>query len=368
MTQRDSLVLALDADPVGRDGSGNETYLRGIIGGMQARMTPEERLVLVGSHPDALWTVASGATSVLPVSAGLKGEISWGRTARKAGATVALGHWNAPIGFAGPKAVILHDVAFRRVPDTYPTLLRLRLEVFVRRATRVSDLIVTVSEFSRNELLDCYPRLDPSRVVVARNAPHARFSAPWTTEALDEVRTRLSLPDRFALAVGNLQPRKNLIAAAEACERVGIPLVVAGRPIWGNGTPDPGALSAQWLGYVDSQDLPALYRLCRTLVYPSLYEGFGLPVIEAMAAGAPVVCSSTSALPEAAGGAALLAPPRDIDALAEAVAAVVADDSLAASLSAAGVQRAAKLAWEESAANLLVGVRSLHDQASLCAA
>lgn len=353
------LVLAVDADPVGRDGSGNETYLRGIIQGLKAQFGPGERLILFGSCPEALADFVDDATSVVGVASGLRGELSWGRLAQRLGASVALGSWNAPVGFRGDIAVIVYDVAWRRVPKTFPLALRLRIEASVQRAIRRAGVILTCSEFSRQELLSCYPRLDSERVVVGLGAPDRRFFARPPEGVLAEARARLGLPDRFALAVGNLQPRKNLVAASEACRKAGIPLVVAGRPIWGHSAPPTSANDAQWLGYVDDSDLRALYRLCRVFIYPSLYEGFGLPVVEAMAAGAPVVCSSTSSLPEAAGGAALLVEPRDVDALGQAVAAVAEDDRLAMRLSMEGIVRAKRLSWDDSAEKLLSALRSL---------
>lgn len=352
------LVLAVDADPVGRDGSGNETYLRGMITGLKAQLGPGERLILLGSRPQALAVFADDTTSVIGVSSGLRGEVSWGRRAQRMGASVALGSWNAPVGFNGKLAVIVHDVAWRRLPKTFPLALRLRIEASVQRAIRRAGVIVTCSEFSRQELLHCYPRLDPERVVVGLAAPDRRFFVSPSAEELVSVRDRLKLPPRFALAVGNLQPRKNLVAAVEACRKAGIPLVVAGRPIWGRKDSLTRASDAQWLGYVRGSDLMALYRLCRVFVYPSLYEGFGLPVVEAMAAGAPVVCSSSSSLPEAAGGAALLVEPRDVDALGRALGTVVEDDQLANRLSAEGMARAKLLSWNVSAEKLLAALRS----------
>ena len=146
--------VGLDADPVGRDGSGNETFLRGLIGGLQEALRAEDRLILVGRNDDALREVAGAAGSVIGIPRGIVGELTAGRRAARAGADVFVAHYNPPVMFSGPVATVVHDVSFRRHPEAFPRVLRARIEATVWRAVRVSDLVVTGSEFSRQELLD----------------------------------------------------------------------------------------------------------------------------------------------------------------------------------------------------------------------
>lgn len=352
------LVIAVDADPVGRDGSGNETYLRGLLPALDRALRGEERLIVCGSRPDALGTVAGPRTTVVAVPGGARGQLVWARRAAKAGATLAVGHWNAPAGFDGPTVAILHDVAWRRVPDAFPRRLRLRVEASARWAARRCDLIVTPSRSAAAELAACYRHAAPTLAVLP--APDGRFAAAADADAA-RVRAAYRLPTVFVLAVGNLQPRKNLTVAAAAARAAGLPLVVAGRPVWGNAAPEADALGARWLGYVPDADLAGLYRAATVFCYPSRYEGFGLPVIEAMAAGTPVVCSTAGALPEAAGGAALTADAHDVDAFARALASVAGDAGLAGELSRRGRDRAAALSWDASAATLADALRALHE-------
>jgi glycosyltransferase involved in cell wall biosynthesis len=270
---------------------------------------------------------------------------------------VALAHYNLPIGIGRPVATIVHDVAFLRVPETFTTRQAMRLRLSIRRSVMRSEATVTVSEFSKRELLDCYPRLDPDRVVVAPNAAGARFFDRPESDELEAVRKRYGLPGNFVLAVGNVQPRKNLARTAEAAARCGVPLVVAGHR-HGKHLEGPVA-AAGWLGYVPDTELVALYRLCTVFCYVSLYEGFGLPVIEALASGAVVLTSQTSAMPEVAGQAALFADPLSVDSIAHQLAIALGDEGLRNRLKVAGPVRAKHYSWRDSAAAVLDRVRQL---------
>ena len=311
------MILGVDADPIGRSGSGNETYVRGIIGGLLDAFDPPERLILAGTCESALHDASGGRAEIIKLHPGLVGDIQLGRQLRKAGAEIALAHYNAPMGFTGPIATVIHDVAFIRHPRTFPTALRARINWSVRRSIRLSAILVTGSVFSKVELLDCYPELDSERIVVTPDAPR-KLRTPTSSE-VEAVLARFCLPERFVLAVGDLQPRKNLGRLVGAAASVGVPLVVVGRALWKSDQ----VLDAfnqgdvRWLGHVSDDDLAALYELCTVFAYPSLYEGYGLPVIEAMAAGAPVITSNVSALPEVAGSAAVLVDPFNQSSMAE---------------------------------------------------
>lgn len=353
--------LGIDADPIGRNRSGNENYLRGIVAGLQRTIGPNDRLLLAGSDVVALADLLDPATYLVPIRPGIVGDLSLGVLLHRRGATVALGHYNAPLGFRGPRATVIHDVAFERLPQTFPAPLRARLAWSVRRSVRVSDLVVTVSQFSKRELCSVYPRLSAERVVVTYDAPGPAFGAERTPEALAEVKKRYALPDSFVLGVGNVQPRKNLSRLAEAMSRIDAPLVLAGQPLWRH-KEDLAMFKSQgtqWLGYVPTHDLACLYRLCAVFAYPSLYEGFGLPVIEAMASGAPVVTSATSALPEVAGGAAVLVDPTEVDEIERGVVRLLADREGADRLAERGRARAEQFSWDASASTLIDALRRI---------
>jgi alpha-1,3-rhamnosyl/mannosyltransferase len=258
-------------------------------------------------------------------------------------------------------ATIVHDVSYIRHSDTFPAALAWRLKLLTPITLRRSRLLVTVSEFSRHELLDVYPWLDPDKIVVTPNAPSERlFDEPAPTE-LERVRAEYQLPDAFVLTVGNLQPRKNLPRLADATVALDLPLIVCGQSGWEQQKVSPAlsASSVRWLGYVPDGDLSVLYRLCTLMAYPSLYEGFGLPVIEAMAAGAPVVTSNSSALEEVAAGCAELVDPTDVKSIKSGLERVWSSPSRQTELRQLGRARAVEFTWARSATVLIDRLRAV---------
>lgn len=349
--------FAVDADPIGRDGSGNETYLRGIVGGLSAALGDGDELLLFGSVPDALREAGGPDAAVIGCRSGIVGDLGLGWRMRAGRPDSVLAHYNLPLALGCPAATIVHDVAFLRVGETFPRALRARLRLSVRRSVSRSAAVVTVSEFSRQELLSCYPRLSPDRIVVAPNAPKAIFGRPVAPAELEAVRQRFGLPAEFVLGVGNIQPRKNLGRLVKAAEKCGLPLVLAGQLL--HAPPDAVPSSARWLGRVGDEDLAALYRLCSVFAYVSLYEGFGLPVIEALSAGTVVVTSDCSALPEVAGGAAVLVDPGSVDSIAAGLELALSDTELRNRLAQAGPVRSAAYAWSTSAAAVMDTLRHI---------
>lgn len=355
---KQTVILGIDADPIGRSGSGNETYLRGIISGLlEVQNGPE--LIVAGTSTDELRTVVGHRAKVVGLHSGLIGDLLLGQALRKAGADVVLAHYNAPIGFRGPVATVIHDVAFLRYPATFPFALRARIGWSVRRSVRLSALVVTGSEFSRSELLSYYPDLDPSRVVVTPYA--ARVLPALTPNEADAVRTRLRLPKRFVLVVGNLQPRKNLGRLVAATTAAGVPLVVVGQALWKSNDvlQQFDGKDVHWVGRLSDADLAALYATCTVFAYPSLYEGYGLPVVEAMAAGAPVVTSNVSSLPEVAGDAAVLVDPLDVLSITAGLTHLLESETERADYRERGLARAASFTWVASARTLLEALNTL---------
>jgi len=259
-----------------------------------------------------------------------------------------------------------------RVPECYVPGFRSYLEQAVSRAVRRATQILADSESTRYDLIELLD-VEPRRVTVLYPGVEARFRPVRETEVLARVRARYVLPDRFVLGLGTLQPRKNFVGLIEAFAQLlahsqggvnSIQLVIAGGEGWL--AQDVPAAIDRWglkdrvriVGFVQDVDLPALYSLASAFAFPVLYEGFGLPVLEAMACGTPVVAADNSSLPEVIGDAGLLVPTNDPAALAAALSAVLGGPTLRDQLVAAGLRQARRFTWAEGALRLLDMYRS----------
>jgi glycosyltransferase involved in cell wall biosynthesis len=257
----------------------------------------------------------------------------------------------------------VHDLAFRRFPETAPHAT-LRWLGRLDRNLATAAAIIAVSESTRRDLADLYG-VDPGRVDVIPNGVDLESYRPSDAGAIEAARGRFGLRGPYMLFLGGIEPRKNLpnlLAAYARLPREERPaLVVAGGWVpWNqegrrgleaglHHLPEDVRRDVVVTGYVSEEDKVALLGGALALVYPSLYEGFGFPVVEAMACGTPVLTSDVSSLPEVAGDAAELVPPRDVDAIAGGMERLVRDDGLRDRLRAAGLQRARLFRWEECA-------------------
>ena len=240
--------------------------------------------------------------------------------------------FRAPTRAREPVVVTVHDLAVLRWPEAFPLWHRLYGRAGLRRVLRSADAVVTVSEFTKSEVEEL-AAVPSERIRVVPNGVDAIFR-PAARHVEELAR------GREALAVGTLEPRKNLARSVEAARRAGLELRVVGARGWG-GVDVPG-----WAGEVSDARLAELYRGAACLLYPSLYEGFGLPVLEAMASGTPVVTSRGTALEEVAAGAAVLVDPTDVESIAAGLHEAV---ERRAELVELGLARAAEFTWERAA-------------------
>jgi glycosyltransferase involved in cell wall biosynthesis len=256
------------------------------------------------------------------------------------------------------RVVTFHDLTFFLLPERYPMTRRLYFQTMTRLSARVADAVIVPSEAVRGDVVHVLG-VPQERLFVIPEAAGSAFH-PQDAVAIEAVRRRYGLEGPFLLSVGSLEPGKNRERLLQAFARLrarGLQhtLVVAGQRAWRYEGEAPLARrlgladSARFLGHVPQADLPALYSAADLFVFPSLYEGFGLPALEALACGTPVVASNVSALPEVVGDAALQVSPLDVEELADAVERLLRDDRLRSDLRERGLERAAQFSWEKAA-------------------
>ena len=310
---------AVDVSPLVQTRAGTARHVQGLLGALAGR----EGIEVASRSFGGAGRAASLARDTWWYYAGLP------RSARGLDVlhcTTFRGPLRSPVPFA----VTLHDLALVRNPELFPRWHRLSGRAGIGPVARAADRVLAVSEFTKHEAIELLG-LPEERVTVIGNAVEPVFTPTGPVSEGD-----------YVLAVGTLEPRKNLRRVAEASARIGTELRVVGARGWG-GVGWGGVETPGWVGEVSDDELAALYRGARALVFPSLYEGFGIPVLEAMASGTPVVTSRGGATDEIAGGAAVLVDPLDVAAIA---AGIEEADARHAELRALGVERARAYTWD----------------------
>jgi len=344
-------LIALDADVLGRRRTGDETYAAALLREL-ASIADEERLVALTRYPQL---VPEGIEAFeLPARSQItRMAVGLPRALRRL--RPALGHFNyvVPPAYRGRAVVTVHDLSFETDPDFMSTRDRFMFRTFVPRSARRAERVLVVSERTKRDVIEHYG-IAEQKIVVTPNGVDPIFAPNGTA------------PDAppFALFVGGIQPRKDPLTAIEALALVDeeLRLVVVGDEKRG-GDEVRDAIRrlglerrVDLLGHVEQNALASLYRRAELLVFPSRYEGFGLPVLEAMASGTPVVAARAGAVPEVAGDAAVLVEPGDPSALAAGMERAIADRDV---LAAGGLERAREFSWAETARRTLAVYREL---------
>lgn len=275
-----------------------------------------------------------------------------------------------PQRWEGAGVITVHDLNFEVSPQTIHPVRRAYLQLLTRRSVRQAKRVIAISEATASDLTRLYS-VPEEKIAVIPYGLDALFT-PDRARALEPmVRERYALPERFLLFVGTLEPRKNLPRLLEAFalahQQTALPpLVLAGAPGWQHQRIRTLAQQlgiereVRFAGYIPREHLPGVYAAATALLYPSLYEGFGLPPLEAMGCGTPVLASSTSALPEVVGDGGLLVDPQDVNQMAEGIARLVQDEALRCQLVERGKQRARRFRWEEAAQRTLQVLETAH--------
>jgi glycosyltransferase involved in cell wall biosynthesis len=343
-------LVVIDADVLGRRRTGDETYVAGLL--RELAGTEGLRLAAVTRRPD-LVPAGIEPVELTARSQILRMAVRLPRLLRRLRPALAHFQHALPLACPSPAVVTIHDLSFEREPTLMGLRERLIFRSVVPRAARLAARVIAVSELTKRDLVELYGISD-EKIVVVPNGVDPRFRADGPRPAGD-----------YALVVGALQKRKDPQAAIEALALLGngkLRLVFAGPDRGGRAEAERAAERVglrdrvDFRGYVSQDELAELYRGAACLVFPSRYEGFGLPALEAMASGTPVVATTAGALPEVAGDAAILVGERDPVAIAGGIERALADRDR---LVRAGLERARLYTWAETARRTLAVYREL---------
>jgi glycosyltransferase involved in cell wall biosynthesis len=356
--------IAIDARKLHDFGIG--TYVRNILHGL-ARIDEETEFIVIcrPADSDAVGELGANFRAVPETARPYSiGEQVWIPISlvRERAHLVHEPHYVLPIATRCRSVVTIHDCIHLIFPQYLPgRLAHLYARTTMWAAAHRSDRVLTVSEASKRDILRFFD-IPPDKVTVIYNAIDDRFLAAPDEERMDLVRQRYQLNHPFLLYVGNIRPHKNLERLIDAFSRVreggleDLRLVIIGDEL----SKYPALRQAvhrhrvdkyvRFFGFQPHETLAAFYRLARAFVFPSLYEGFGLPPLEAMACGTPVITSNASSLPEVCGEAALLVDPYDSFSIADAIRRTVTDETLRADLVAKGSARVRQFSWRDSVA------------------
>jgi glycosyltransferase involved in cell wall biosynthesis len=310
--------VAVDVTPLAQTRAGTARYLQALLPRVERDVGVERTSGFAHGRPGTLWLDIAWYPHVLPHRA-------------RAADVLHCPTYRGPVHTRTPLVVTVHDVAVFRYPDAFPRWTRTYSRFVVPRVLRAARKVLAVSEFTASEL-QAVLGIPSEKIAVTPNAVDAVFSPEGPRAEGD-----------YVLAVGTLEPRKNLARTIEAAAKLDLELRVVGARGWGGVEARGGHV--RWLGEISDEELARQYRGALCVAYPSLYEGFGIPVLEAMASGAPVVTSAGGATEEVAGGAALLVDPHDVQAIAEGIEAAIGRGDLRTR----GLERARAYSWDETA-------------------
>jgi len=358
---------AIDAYHAMHPYGGIARYIHSLVGEMAAQ-APDDRFLLFANRfceKGGMWRPQAQNVEAVTLNAPRRmmqwmwDHLDWPPVERWTGTIDVFHgtHFVLPAVHRARTVLTVHDLTWLRHPDFFKdqTLNERGYRHELPRALERADAVVAVSHATRNDLVELM-NVDAARVQVVHEGVEAHFFVPEGDPRIDAIRRQYRLPDRYLVfLVGTPEPRKNLLRTVQAVQLAapGLTLVIIGDREKLASLLGPLAASVHLAGYVPDDVLPLMLAGAEAALYPSLYEGFGLPVLEAMAAGTPVITSNISACPEVAGDAGLCVDPYDIEAMADAVRRLVEDEALRLRMRGAGRKRAAELTWDRAAERML---------------
>ena len=362
--------IGIDAHSVGTKLGGNESYAVNLIEALAQIDSVNNYTIYVTTNEardrfSNRWPNFK-VRSTLPHTPLIRIPLTLSAELRKHPVDVLHVQFTAPPFCPCPFVVSIHDLSFEHLPQTFKRRSRTQLRLTVRHSARRAARILSLSEHTRSDIVETYG-IEPDRIEAIPLAAPDHFRMVIDKRELQRVRHNYGIEGDYILSVGSIQPRKNLARLIKAyaqlrgdCSADKLPkLVLAGKCAWlydetlraldQAGVKDSVILT----GYVPESDLPALYSSALCFVYPSYFEGFGLPPLEAMKCGVPVVVGNRTSLPEVVGDAGLTVDPFDVDAIAGAIRRLLNDSTLRAELSQKGAERASTFTWQETARQTL---------------
>jgi len=357
--------FSVDAHAIGQHLTGNETYIRNLLNCFAA-LDRHADFVTYVSRQDAFDEVPERFHKRrVAINPFVRLGFDLPRRLRQDRPNLLHVQYTAPVFCPVPLVVSVHDVSFLEHPEYFTSFRALQLRCTVQRTVKAAVRVLTPSEFSKRRILEAYG-LDDEKVVVLPNGVCSSFHPISREIAQRWARASLGLTVPFVLTVGDLQPRKNHAGLIRAFEQLvhaypQLPhhLVIVGKSTWNAEAIRAFARKSSvadrihFTGFVSDADLLKLYGACDLFVYPSFYEGFGLPILEAMACGRAVACSNTSAMPEVADSATLLFDPHSVDDILLSMRDLLLNPELRVRMERLGAQRAPMFSWEKSAAKTL---------------
>jgi len=364
------LRIAIDAHSVGTGLGGNESYATNLIEAL-AEIDSVNNYTLYVTRREAVARFSNrwpnfSVRATLPHTPFIRIPLTLTAELRRNPVDVLHVQFTAPPFSPCPIVVSIHDLSFEHLPKTFKWRSRKQLRITVRRSAREAAQVIALSEYARDDIINTYC-VEPEKVSVIPLAAPAHFRPVLDEEELQRVRQTYGIDGDYILSVGAIQPRKNLsrlIAAYSRLRRAraegNLPkLVLVGKCAW---LYDETLRSIKELqvsdsvvltGYVPESDLPALYSGALAFVYPSYFEGFGLPPLEAMQCGTSVIVGDKTSLPEVVGDAGVLVDPFDVDDIAAAIEKVISDSNFRRQLRVKGLERAKLFNWQKTARQTL---------------